>query len=148
MKTLATNKFAHSSYNILDKIEAGIALLGSEVKSIKAGSINLKEGHIKIEHGEAWLIGVHISPYQPKQNQNYSPTRPRKLLLNKAELNKLYGKLQEQGLSVIPLSVYLKNNLIKLEIGIGRGLKKYDRRAKLKLRETTRTIQRKLRRAN
>jgi len=144
MKILATNKFATGSYSILDKIEAGIVLTGSEVKSIKAGQISVKESYAKLIGAELWLVSARVAPYQPGQKQSPDPLRPRKLLLKKDELKRLIGKLQEQGLSAIPLSVYLKNNHIKLEIGIGRGLKKYDKRSKIKAKEIQRIMERKL----
>lgn len=144
MKILATNKFAHSSYDILDKVEAGIVLTGGEVKSVKAGHISIKESYAKLIKAELWLIGARIVPYQPGQKQSPDPLRHRKLLLKKVELKKLIGKLQEQGLTLFPLSVYLKNNLIKIELGLGRGLKKHDKRSKIKAKEVQRIIQRKL----
>ena len=144
MKILATNKFAAGSYEILDKIEAGIVLTGSEVKSVKAGHISIKEGYAKLIGAELWLVGARVTPYQPGQQQSPDPLRPRKLLLKKTELKKLIGKLQEQGLTLFPLSVYLKNNFVKIELGLGRGLKKHDKRSKIKAKETQRIIQRKL----
>jgi SsrA-binding protein len=148
MKILASNKFASSSFDILDKIEAGIVLTGSEVKSVKAGHISIKESYAKLIKEELWLVGARVTPYQPGQKQSPDPLRSRKLLLKKEELKKLIGKLQEQGLTLFPLSVYLKDNFVKLELGLGRGLKKHDKRSKIKAKETKRIIQRKLKYLN
>lgn len=148
MKILASNKFAPSSYDILDKIEAGIVLTGSEVKSVKAGHISIKESYAKLIKEELWLVGARITPYQPGQMKSPDPLRTRKLLFKKDELKKLIGKLQEQGLTLFPLSVYLKDNFVKLELGLGRGLKKHDKRSKIKAKETQRIIQRKLKYLN
>lgn len=145
MKIVASNKFASSSYEITDKIEAGVVLTGSEVKSVKAGHISIKESYAKLIRAELWLVGAHITPYQPGQKQSPDPLRSRKLLLKKTELKKLIGKLQEQGLTLFPLSVYLKDNYVKIELGLGRGLKKHDKRAKIKAREVERDIRRKMR---
>lgn len=145
MKTLASNKFAAGSYDIQGKIEAGIVLTGSEVKSVKAGHISIKESYAKLIRAELWLVGAHITPYQPGQKQSPNPLRSRKLLLKKAELKKLISKLREQGLTLFPLSVYLKDNYIKIELGWGCGLKKHDKRAKIKTREVERDVRRKMR---
>lgn len=145
MKVIATNKYAHHSYEILEKIEAGIALLGCEIKSIRDGQVSIKESHARIKDGEAWLMNAHIAPYQQGVPSGYDPIRSRKLLLKKSELKRLIGKLQEQGLSLVPLAIYIKRNHAKVELGLGRGLKKYDKRAKIKEKEFRRTRQRKLR---
>lgn len=144
MKILASNKFASSSYDITDKIEAGVVLTGGEVKSVKAGHISIKESYAKLIRAELWLVGAHITPYQPGQKQSADPLRSRKLLLKKPELKKLIGKLQEQGLTLFPLSVYLKDNYVKIELGLGRGLKEHDKRAKIKAKEVERDIRRKM----
>ena len=144
MKIIATNKYARSSYDILDKFEAGLVLTGPEIKSIRNRQVSLKGSYGRLRGGELWLTGTHISAYHQGVPAGYDPLRPRKLLLKKSELNKLIGKLQEQGLSLIPLSIYIKHNVAKLEIALARGLKKYDKRAKIKAKETARDIQRKL----
>ncbi|RLC37317.1 SsrA-binding protein [candidate division Kazan bacterium] len=136
------NPQAKFNYQILDTIEAGISLLGAEVKSVRAGQVSLKESFAKIKNKEIWLMGAHIAPYKQGTPKNYDPIRPRKLLLHKKEINHLIGKLNEQGLSLIPMKMYSKKNKIKLELGLGRGKKKYDKRASIKEREFKRTQQR------
>ena len=146
MKIVAKNSYAKSSYEILDKFEAGLVLLGTEIKSIRSGQVSLKGSHAKINNGELWLSGVHIAPYFQGAPVNYDPLRPRKILLKKAELKKIIGKSQEQGLTLIPLSLYIKRNKAKIELALARGLKKWDKRSKIKERDEDRDIQRKLRR--
>jgi len=140
------NKKAKFDYDILDKFEAGLVLTGPEVKSVKAGQINLKGSYITIKHKpktEVFLINAHISKYKPAGLQpDYEPTRSRKLLLHKKEINKLIGKMKEKGLTIVPLSVYTKHNRIKLEFGIGRGKKKFEKKETIKKRETKRKIER------
>lgn len=140
MTALATNVNARN-YQITDRLEAGVALLGCEVKSVRSGQISLKESFAKVRNGEAWLMNAHISPYPHGTPAGYQPTRDRKLLLRKVELKSLIGKLQEQGLSLIPLNVHLKHNHIKIELGVGKGLKKYDKRAAIKQKEFKRLQQ-------
>jgi len=139
---LIVNPQAKFNYDILDKFEAGIVLLGAEVKSVRAGQISLKESFAKVKNGEVWLMGAHITPYKQGTPEGYNPIRPRKLLLHKKEINHLIGKLNEQGLSLIPVKMYLKKNKIKLELGLGKGKKKYDKRASIKEKEFKRTQQR------
>ena len=144
------NKRARYDYEILDKFEAGLVLKGVEVKSIKQGNISLKGAYVtlkktKKELPEAWLINAHISKYPPAGKQSYyDPERSRKLLLKKKEINYFIGKKQEQGLTIIPLSVYTKKGRIKLEIGLGKGKKKHDKRETIKKRDTERKIRRAL----
>jgi len=145
MKIIVKNKQANYDYDILEKIEAGIVLLGSEIKSIRNGQVSIKEGHARIKNSEAWLTNVHIAPYKQGVSSDYDPLRQRKLLLNRKEINRLIGKLQEKGLSLIPLSLYIKNNRAKIELGLARGLKKHDKRSKIKEKEFKRVQQRKLR---
>jgi SsrA-binding protein len=128
IKVVATNRKATHDYAVLERFEAGIALLGSEIKSIRAGQINLKEGYISIEGRQAWLYNVHISPYDPASSTNHDPLRKKRLLLHRKEIVKLQEAQQQKGLAIIPLRVYLKRGLAKAEIGLGRGLKKYDKR--------------------
>lgn len=118
--------------------------MGPEVKSIKSGHISLKEAFATVSGGELWLTNAHISPYKPAGNEGYEPTRSRKLLLKRSELTKLIGKSQEQGLTLIPLKAYEKNGKIKIEIGVAKGKKKYDKRETIKLREQERDIKRSL----
>jgi len=146
MRTLAENKKAYLKYKILEKIEAGIALVGQEVKSIKSGRMNLMGSYVVVRDEEIYLIGCNIPPYQPKNApQDYNPERSRKLLLKKAEIKQLIGKTQQKGLTLIPLKVYAKRGIIKLEFGLAKGLKKVDKREKIKKKETDRRIQRALR---
>jgi SsrA-binding protein len=133
-KRLAANRRARHNYHILDKLEAGIALLGTEVKAVREGKIQLKDSYIEIKEGEAYLIGAHISPYSHGNRQNHDPDRSRKLLLKRREIDKLSGRITLQGQTCIPLSVYLKGNLIKLEIALAKGKKLYDKRQAEKAR--------------
>jgi SsrA-binding protein len=127
-KRLAANRRARHDYHILDKLEAGIALMGTEVKAVREGKIQLKDSYIEIREGEAYLVGAHISPYSHGNRENHDPDRPRKLLLKRREIDKLFGRITLQGQTCIPLSVYLKGNLIKLEIALAKGKKLYDKR--------------------
>lgn len=145
MKIIIKNKQAYHSYEILEKLEAGIVLLGCEIKSIRKGQVSIKESYAKIKDNEVWIMGLHIAPYQQGTPDNYDPTRPRKLLLNRIEIKRLTGKLQEKGLNLIPLAIYMKNNRAKVELGLAKGLKKHDKRAKLKQKDLDRLQQRKLR---
>lgn len=142
IKIIAKNKKAHLNYEIEEKMEAGIVLKGTEVKSIRQGRINIKDGYVMIKKGEAWLINTHISPYPPAGLNNHSPERERKLLLHRKEIDRLTGKSQQRGYTIIPLSVYLKRNRVKVEIGIGRGRKKYEKKEKIKERDIEREIRR------
>jgi SsrA-binding protein len=134
-RRLATNRRARHDYHILEKFEAGMSLLGTEVKSIRAGRVQLKDSHVEIREGEAWLVGAHISPYSHGNRQNHDPERPRKLLLKRREIDRIFGRTTIQGQTCIPLSVYLKGNRVKLEIALAKGKKLYDKRqaAKAKL---------------
>lgn len=142
---LAENKKAYFEYQILEKFEAGISLIGQEVKSIRLGRISLAGSYITLKENEVFLIGANIPPYQPKNAPtDYSPERPRKLLLTKSEIKGLIGKKREGGLTLIPLKVYTKNGKIKLEFGIARGRKKKDKRELLKKRDINKEIQKTL----
>jgi SsrA-binding protein len=127
-KLLATNRKAFHEYFILDKLEAGLVLMGTEVKSIREARINLKESYAAVKGGEAFLFDCHISPYSHGNRENHEPTRTRKLLLHRQEIKKLIGKTQEKGLTLVPLRVYLRRGKIKLELGVARGKKLYDKR--------------------
>ncbi|MDX9893443.1 MAG: SsrA-binding protein SmpB [Patescibacteria group bacterium] len=148
MPQITTNKQALHDYQVLDKAEAGIVLSGPEVKAVKNGQINLKGSHISIDpKSEVWLIGTHISPYKPASanQKDYRPTRDRKLLLNHKEIDQLRGKSKEKGLTILPISVYTRGSLIKVEIAVVRGKKHYDKRETIKRREIDREIRRKVR---
>jgi SsrA-binding protein len=127
-KVIATNKKAFHDYFILEKMEAGIALQGTEVKAIREGRLNLKDSYATIRTGEAFLVNCHISPYSHGNRENHDPTRARKLLLHVKEIRKLIGKTQEKGLTLVPLRVYLKRGRVKVELGVARGKKMYDKR--------------------
>ena len=149
MKVLAKNKRAYYNYEILEKIEAGISLIGQEVKAIKSGKVSLAGSYVLFREStkggtpEVFLIGANIPPYQPKNAPpHYNPQRPRKLLLRKSEIKSLIGKRQQKGLTFVPLRLYTKKGLIKLEFGIAKGKKKADKREQIKKREVEREIQR------
>lgn len=143
-RTLVQNRQARFNYEILEKVEAGIALMGTEVKSIREGKVNIKEAYADIRDGEAWLIGAHINPYSHGNITNHNPLRERKLLLNAREIHRLQGKIMEKGLTLVPLRLYLKGRLIKLELGVARGKKLVDKREDIKKRDQQREIQREL----
>ena len=130
-KLIANNKKAYFDYFIEDKYEAGVALHGTEVKSIRMGKCSIKESYIKIENGEVFIYGMHVSPYEKGNIFNKDPMRIKKLLMHKYEINKLNGKLQQKGLTLVPLQVYLKGGLVKVEVGLARGKKLYDKRDSL-----------------
>lgn len=127
-KLIANNKKAYHDFFILDTYEAGIALHGTEVKSLRMGKCSIKESFIRVENGEMFIYGMHISPYEKGNIFNKDPLRVRKLLLHKSEIHKLLGKTQEKGMSIVPLKVYLKGSLVKVEIGLAKGKKLYDKR--------------------
>jgi len=135
MKVLTQNRKAYHDYEILETYEAGIVLQGTEVKSCKNGQVNLKDSHIRIVNGEAFLLNAHISPYEQGNYTNHEPTRTRKLLLHKREINKLAGKVQEKGLTLVPLKMYLKKNRVKLEIALAKGKKTHDKRDEIKKKD-------------
>lgn len=143
MIVYAQNKRATFDFEILEKIEAGIELRGHEVKAIKAGKASIKGAYVKMLGGEAFLLGANVSPYQPKNvPKDYEPQRDRKLLLRKKELDYLMGKQKEKGLTLVPIKLYNKGGKVKLEIGVARGKKKYDKREAIKKRETERRLRR------
>jgi SsrA-binding protein len=127
-KTIAVNRKARHEYTIEETYDAGLALVGPEVKSVRAGRVNLTDSFVRIENGEAWVYNMHISPYEQGNIWNVESKRRRKLLLHKKEIMRLMGKYQERGLAIIPLSMYLDHGYAKLEIGVGKGKKLYDRR--------------------
>ena len=137
-KVLATNKKAFHDYAILEKLEAGISLMGTEVKAVREGRLNLKDSYALIQGGEAFLFNCHISPYSHGNRENHEPTRTRKLLLHQKEIRKLIGKTQEKGLTLIPLRVYLKRGKIKIELGVARGKKLIDKRETERRKEADR----------
>ena len=145
METYAENKKAHFDYEIIEKYEAGLVLRGQEVKSIKTGHMNLSGSYVVFMGPEPYLIGSKVPPYQPKNApEDYNPEQSRKLLLNKKEIDYLTGKVNERGFSLIPLKVYEKNGRIKLEFALARGKKNFDKKEKIKKKDTERQIQREL----
>lgn len=141
-KLLANNKKAYYDYFIEDKWEAGIELFGTEVKSIRMGKVSIKESYIKIEKGEVFVYNMHVSPYEKGNIFNRDPIRVRKLLLHRAEINKLTGKTAEQGYTIVPLQVYIKNGLCKVEIGLAKGKKLYDKRDSIAKKDVRREHER------
>jgi SsrA-binding protein len=137
-RTLASNKRARHDYHILETVEAGIQLSGTEVKSARSGKVQLKDSYIEFKDGQAFLVGAHISPYSHGNRENHEPEQVRRLLLRKREIDRLFGRTQLKGLTVIPLSVYLKGNWIKLEIALAQGKKLYDKRETERARELDR----------
>ena len=147
-KTVATNKKAFHDYFVLESIEAGISLAGTEVKSIRNGNINLKDSWCSVDEGEIFVRGMHITPYEKGNIFNREPTRPRRLLLHKREIMRLFGQLKTQGLTLIPLSVYFKGSLIKVQLGLCKGKKLYDKRATIAEKTANRDIQRAIKEQN
>lgn len=141
-KLIANNKKAYHDYFILDTYETGIALHGTEVKSLRMGKCSIKEAFIRLEDGEVVIYGMHISPYEKGNIFNKDPLRVRKLLLHKAEINKLLGKTKEKGIAIVPLKVYFKGSLVKVEIGLAKGKKLYDKRQDLAKKDQKREAQR------
>ena len=141
-KLIANNKKAYHDYFILDKFEAGISLHGTEVKSLRMGKCSIKEAFVRIENGEVFIYGMHISPYEKGNIFNKDPLRVRKLLLHKLEINKLVGKTKEKGITIMPLRVYFKGSLVKVEIGIAKGKKLYDKRQDIAKKDQQREAQR------
>lgn len=145
---IAKNPVARHNYNIIDTLEAGIVLTGTEIKSIRNGKVNLKDSYVNIKNGEAYVYGMHISPYEQGNIFNKDPLRDRKLLLNKKELNKLYGQIKQKGYSLIPISLYFKRNYVKVELGIGKGKNLYDKRQEIAKKDAEMKIRRELRESN
>ena len=141
-KLIAKNPTAYHNYTIEDTIEAGIVLSGTEIKSIRNWKVNLKDTYAIIKNGEVFVLGMHISPYEHGNIFNKDPMRDRKLLLNKREINKLFGLTKQKGYSLVPISLYFKGSLVKLELGIGKGKKLYDKREDLKKKDALRQIER------
>jgi len=141
-RVVATNRRARHEYEILETLEAGLVLRGTEVKALRAGQVNFKDSYATVRGREAWLLGCHISPYSHGTDANHDPERERKLLLHAREITRLTGKVAERGLTVVPLKVYFKNGRAKVELGLARGKKLHDKRATLRERETRREMDR------
>lgn len=142
IKTVVTNRKAYHNYHIGESIEAGIVLTGTEIKSIRAGRVSLGDAYVKPEGGELWLLNAHIARYEAGSYMSHEPTRPRKLLLHRKEIDSLAGKIQEKGLTLVPLKLYIKDSIAKLEIAPAKGKKLYDKRETIARRETDREIRR------
>jgi SsrA-binding protein len=140
IKTIATNRKAYHNYQILESLEAGIALTGTEIKSVRAGRVSLGEAYVRPEKGELWLLNAHIARYEAGSYQSHQPTRPRKLLAHRKEINNLTSKIQEKGLTIVPLKLYIKDSRAKVEIGLARGKKQYDKRESIARRDVEREI--------
>lgn len=147
-KALAQNKKARHDYTIVDTIEAGLVLTGTEIKSVRAARMTLKDGYAQIKNGEAWLINVHITPYEQGNIWNQDPDRTRKLLLKKREIAKLEAELKGTGMTLVPLKVYIKNGFAKVLIGLAKGKHDYDKRESIKRREQNRDIARQMKAFN
>jgi SsrA-binding protein len=141
-KTIAVNRRARHQFAIEETLEAGLALTGTEIKSIRAGRVNLAEAYARIERGEAWLIGAHIAPYEQGNRNNHEPTRTRKLLLHRDQIAELIGRTQAKGFTLVPLKLYIRNGMAKLELGIGRGKKAFDKRRTIAERDARRDLER------
>jgi SsrA-binding protein len=141
-KILATNRKAYHDYHIEETYEAGVALTGTEIKSVRAGSVNLRDSYAQVKNGELWLLNVHIAPYEPASRQNVDPYRNRKLLMHRKEILRLFGRVQEKGFTLVPLRMYLKKNRAKVEIGLARGKRQYDKREAISKRDAAREIER------
>lgn len=142
IKVIATNRKAKHNYFILDSYEAGLVLRGSEIKSIRAGQISLAEAYVRTDGIEAWLVDAHIAPYKQASIHNHDPQRPRKLLLHAREIQELNENIKQKGLTIIPLRVYLREGIAKVEIAVARGKKKFDKRADIAKRDAQREIER------
>ena len=144
-KTMATNRRARHEFSIDDTIEAGIALVGTEIKSIRAGKVSLADAYARVERGEAWLVGAHIAPWEAANRFNHEPKRERKLLLHRAQIDQLVGRTKAKGLTLIPLRLYItERGKAKLEIGLGKGKQLYDRRRDIAARDAQRDLDREL----
>src|SRR5205807_1083258 len=140
-RPIATNRRARHDYEILETIEAGLVLRGTEVKSLRGAHVTFKDAFATIRNNEAWLVGCHINPYSHGTDANHEPERDRKLLLHKREITRMVGKTSEKGLTVVPLKIYFKGGRIKIEVGLARGKKLHDKRATLRERETKREME-------
>lgn len=145
-KVVATNRKANHEFFLLERFEAGIALQGSEIKSIRAGQISLAEAYVRVDGKEAWLEDAHIAPYEQAGRYNHEPRRPRRLLLHRREIRQLWDEVRQKGMTIVPTRVYLKNGRAKLEIALAKGKKLYDKRQAIAKRDAEREIERDFRR--
>jgi len=140
IKTVATNRKAYHNYHVQDSIEAGIALTGTEIKSIRAGRVSLRDAYVRPEAGELWLLNAHIARYEPGSYLSHEPTRRRKLLLHRKQIDNLTSQIQEKGITLVPLKLYIKDSIAKVEVALAKGKKLYDKRESITRRETEREI--------
>ena len=147
-RIIAKNPNAKHNYTIIDTIEAGIVLSGTEIKSIRAGKVNIKNSYAIIKNGEVFILGMHVSPYEHGNIFNKDPLRDRKLLLNKKEINKLVGLIKQKGITLVPISLYFKKSYVKVELGIGKGKNLYDKRQDLAKKDAERAIDRAIKAKN
>jgi SsrA-binding protein len=145
---VAVNRRAWHDYEILDRIEAGIALTGSEIKSVREHKVSLQEAYARPDKGEMWLEGAHIAPYDPAAQFGHTPRRPRRLLLHKAQIRELSRQVEQRGLTLIPMRLYLKNGMAKVELAVARGRRQYDKREAIARKDADRDIERALRQRN
>ena len=145
IKVIARNRKARFDYELLDNYEAGLALRGSEIKSIRAGQISIKEAFVRTDGQDAWLVNAHIAPYDPASGENHEPTRERKLLLHRKEIGDLWDQVRRKGLTIVPTQVYLKDGRAKVEIAVARGKHRYDKRRDIAKRDAQREMERSLR---
>ncbi|NLG50465.1 MAG: SsrA-binding protein SmpB [Chloroflexi bacterium] len=141
-RLIASNRKAYHDYFIDETLEAGLVLVGSEIKSIRAGRVNLRDSYVTIRNGEAWLIGTHIAGYAEASYQDHDPNRDRKLLLHRREIDRWLGKAEQKGYTIVPLKLYLKDNRAKVEIGLARGKRQYDKRETIAKRDSERDMRR------
>lgn len=142
IKVVATNRRANFEYFLLERFEAGIALQGSEIKSLRKGQVSLAEAYIRVDGREAWLVNAHIAPYDPASYTNHDPKRPRRLLLHKREIRQLWNAVRQKGVTIVPVRVYIKDSLAKVEIAIAKGKKLYDKRSEIARRDVERELER------
>ncbi len=144
-KTITVNRKARHDYHILKTVEAGLSLLGSEIKSIRDGRVSIREAYVRPEEGQMWLVGAHVSQYAPAAGRNHEPTRKRRLLLHKRQIAEMERAVHSEGVTIVPLRLYLKDGMAKLEIALARGKKRYDKRQDMAKRDAERQMQRALR---
>jgi SsrA-binding protein len=142
IKTVATNRKAYHNYNLSEGVEAGIALTGTEIKSIRAGRVSLSDAYVRPENGELWLVGAHIARYDAGSHMSHQPARPRKLLLHRKQINELTSRVVERGFTLVPVKLYIKDSRAKVEVALGRGKRLYDKREVITRRETEREMER------
>lgn len=147
IKVIARNKKASHDYHLLERFEAGLVLHGSEIKSIRAGQVNIKQAYVRVDGEQAWLVDAHIAPYEQASHFGHDPTRQRKLLLHKKEIQRMWDEVRRRGTTIVPTQLYLRKGRAKVEIALARGKKLHDKRASIAKRDTQRQVERELRRS-